>query len=76
MPKLVLRKASSLVVIAAGVALNIEAQSIQPAYPATEYVRMNGQILAVEHPGLPTASYPGQPFTREHHAWTWAATVL
>lgn len=35
-------------------AINAHLQSIQPAYPATEYIRMNGQLIAVEH--LPLAS--------------------
>ena len=40
--------------IAKSVAL--DAQSIQPAYPATEFIRMNGQVIAAEHIPLPSAS--------------------
>jgi hypothetical protein len=34
----------------------LDAQSIQPAYPATEFIRMNGQVIAAEHMPSPSAS--------------------
>ncbi len=37
-------------------AINGLAQSIQSAYPATEYIRMNGQVIAAEHMAPPSAA--------------------
>ncbi len=34
--------------------VSLDAQSIQPAYPATEFIRMNGQVIAAEH--VPSSS--------------------
>ncbi|HST76877.1 MAG TPA: hypothetical protein VLN58_00155 [Verrucomicrobiae bacterium] len=66
----------------------LEGQSIQPAYPATEFIRMNRQVIAAEHMRLASASIavsvspesvtlgPGQTTNQEGDATNYAKNVV
>jgi|SRR6185437_9409286 len=56
MPKCSWLTVAFLCLVTGATSVALDAQSIQPVYPATEFIRMNGQVIAAEHMPLPSAS--------------------
>lgn len=51
-----LRRVKGVCVMVGAVSIALHGQSIQPAYPATEYIRMNGQLVVAEHLSPPSTA--------------------